>query len=255
MFESVTSGACWWCGQPADSREHRHKRADLAREFGPGPYLGKDAVVRGRESVLRDIQGPKSDLAKFHKTICSRCNNERSQPLDLAYDRLTSFLRERERRVLGSRSFDLRDIYGPAWADQRHNVLRYYAKHAACRLADNDLAVPVQVRAYLDDGERPDCMKFDCEIREDIATMVRGLGEQRIGDGSLWIGDLWTMQSRSSGEISSAESFLGYRWFRMYWAIGEDVAGFEEPFADPVVSMRVGYSIDPDEIRARVDRG
>jgi hypothetical protein len=50
-------GRCWWCGAAADSREHKHKKTDLAREFGSGPYIGASAVVRAFEGKLRQVQG------------------------------------------------------------------------------------------------------------------------------------------------------------------------------------------------------
>jgi hypothetical protein len=40
-------GRCWWCGAVADSREHKHKKTDMTREFGVGPYVRDSGVVRG----------------------------------------------------------------------------------------------------------------------------------------------------------------------------------------------------------------
>lgn len=175
---------------------------------------------------------------KFSKTMCRRCNNDRSQPIDQAYDRLCAFLHDREQRILSNRIFDLRQVYGSDWSEQRHNVLRYYAKHAACRIANNKLSVPDQVREYIGGGRPPNCMKFDCEIREDISTMANDLRRDDIPDGSLWNGALIVMKSQSSGDISGANSFYGYRWFRMYWGIDESWSGFEEPFTEPIVVLK-----------------
>jgi hypothetical protein len=51
---------CWWCGNAADSGEHKYKKADLVREFGKGPYKGAKELVRVIEGQLKIIQGPNS---------------------------------------------------------------------------------------------------------------------------------------------------------------------------------------------------
>lgn len=35
-------GRCWWCGDPATTGEHKFKRSDLKRSFGPGAWRGAD---------------------------------------------------------------------------------------------------------------------------------------------------------------------------------------------------------------------
>jgi hypothetical protein len=51
-------GTCWWCGNTADSREHRFKRTDIEREFGRGPYLGHlPAELLIRSAQVRILPG------------------------------------------------------------------------------------------------------------------------------------------------------------------------------------------------------
>jgi hypothetical protein len=40
------SGRCWWCGVPADSREHKYKKSDLIRQYGSGPWTGDQRPQR-----------------------------------------------------------------------------------------------------------------------------------------------------------------------------------------------------------------
>jgi hypothetical protein len=42
----LVQGSCWWCGAPADSREHKLKRSDLVREYGTPPYGGMRTLAR-----------------------------------------------------------------------------------------------------------------------------------------------------------------------------------------------------------------
>jgi hypothetical protein len=46
-YEELEDGACWWCGSPADSREHKLKRSDLVREYGRPPYAGHADLLLG----------------------------------------------------------------------------------------------------------------------------------------------------------------------------------------------------------------
>jgi len=38
---AVPGPGCWWCGAPADSREHKFKKSELRLNNGPGPWRGE----------------------------------------------------------------------------------------------------------------------------------------------------------------------------------------------------------------------
>jgi 5-methylcytosine-specific restriction endonuclease McrA len=93
-------GDCWICGAPADSAEHRIKKADIVRAYGKGPYKGDSAPVHFRDGIQTAIQGPRSERIKYQKSLCHACNTTRTKPLDEAYDRLMSWLVANEKIVL-----------------------------------------------------------------------------------------------------------------------------------------------------------
>lgn len=226
---------CWWCREAeADSREHKLKRTDLVRQFGPGPFK---ELISQREGKARFVQGPNSSLVKFKATMCATCNNRRSQPLDQAYDQFTAYLTDHERHVLSSRSVDLRAIYGRGWEDGRDALLRYLAKHAGCRLAENSVEVPLSIREYLDGGPEPCAeLALEFEIRADIARLSR----TDLAEGSMWLGDLLFTDFDSDGNPLVIESHYGNRWLRVVWGIGGDLAGYPWPFRTPVQSVPHG---------------
>jgi hypothetical protein len=49
-MNKVSPDPCWWCGVPADSREHKFKRRDLIREHGQAPYV-RGATLGGVGAV------------------------------------------------------------------------------------------------------------------------------------------------------------------------------------------------------------
>jgi hypothetical protein len=143
-------GSCWWCGAVADSREHKYKRTDLARIFGPGPYVGDAAVVRGVAGLSLQVQGPKSGEVKFPPVLCATCNNARSQPFDSAYDAFTEFITQQETPILQTRRFRFSEVYGAEWRSAKENLAKYYVKHIGCRLADAGIRVERPMLDYLD---------------------------------------------------------------------------------------------------------
>lgn len=237
--------ACWWCGSPADSREHKLKKSDLVREFGR-PFSERPLRVReGREET---IQGPGSDLVKFSATLCAPCNNARSQPFDRAYDRFAAYLVERGRHILASRLIDLRAIYGHDWEKESCNLFRYLVKHIGCRLADNDVEVPGSLRCFLDGGPKPDAdLALEIEIRSDIAEISRsGLA------GGLGLGDVLLTDFDGNGHATVIESHFDYRWLRFAWGVGSELEGYPLPFGGPILRLPVARSLPAGELRRQI---
>lgn len=245
-------GECWWCGAVSDSAEHRHKRTDLVREFGRGPYQGQQAPVRVRSGAAPlGFRSPKSEEVKFEKSLCGACNNNRSQPSDRAYDIFASFVRAEESVILKERRFRLSDIYGAAWPTRRDDLLRYYVKHVGCRLAEADIVVLPQLRDFLH-GAALSCLTFDIEIRSDIATLTKILGRRDGGMPSLWQGDLRAQLNRHTGEIGQVASFVGYRWLRVNWLYDEGITRPEHPFSVDRVELPAAHNVHPLKVRTHL---
>lgn len=240
------SGTCWWCGRRADSREHKYKRTDLARIYGHGPYRGESGPARyGGGGHERSIQGPNSNEAKFDPNLCARCNNERSQPMDQAYDRFIDFVDERARTIISTRGFSWADVFGERWVSGSRGVKQYYVKHAGCRLADAGLEVPREMIRFLD-GARPRPRGVDMwlEIRLDIAALNEWIDE------GLWLGDVRYWRSEETGTITRVQSFTGYKWLRLNYYVDLMLPGTAN-FDTMVVDLPADYNIPPDEVRAR----
>ena len=212
-------GSCWWCSALADSREHKYKRTDLVRIFGPGPYVGDAAVVRGVAGLSRQVQGPKSDEVKFPPALCATCNNARSQPFDSAYDAFTEFITQQETQILQTRRFRFSEIYGATWRTAKENLAKYYVKHIGCRLADAGIRVEQPMLDYLDGrSHRLSGLQMRFGIQGGILALTEHMRSH--GDsfgGGLWMGDLVCMYSPSTGSISEVEGDLGYCWLGLYY--------------------------------------
>lgn len=144
---SIEARTCWICGNPANSREHKFKRTDVAhsgKTWAPAdqPYFISD---RG----WRRIQGPDSQLVKFEKILCQSCNTTRTQPFDRAYDRFTEWVNQKGADLLGYTEIDFTEIYGAYFHLGVLNLLKYFAKHLGCRVASDNYGLPPNLAASL----------------------------------------------------------------------------------------------------------
>jgi hypothetical protein len=239
-------GLCWWCGATADSREHKYKRTDLTRTFGPGPYVGDAAIVRGVDGMSRQVQGPKSDELKFPPVLCATCNNARSQPFDFAYDLFTEFVTQYGDRILRDRTFRLSDVYDGTWRTAKDDLAKYYVKHIGCRLADAGIKVEQPILDYLDGRSRH---LSGLQMRFGIHGGILAINEHLKTHGDsfergLWMGDLMCMYSPSAGSVSEVEGDLGYRWLGLYYIydirINRDRGSFQRN------RVKLAYSVPMD---------
>ena len=169
-------GTCWWCGAPANSREHKYKRSDLVREFGNPPYYGLRQLSRLSGDDRHQAQGPNSSIFQFAACLCSACNGARSQPLDAAWDQLTSYLAKNEEAILTTHRIDLAEIFGSNWKQGALGVGRYVAKHMICRQI-SELPGPLRmdrpVLDFLDGGPWPDAFQMELCVDLGVVEMLR----------------------------------------------------------------------------------
>lgn len=78
---------------------------------------GEGLVWFGDDDLHRDLQGKgalKRDrykILKFQKSLCSTCNNARSQPFDRAYDKLADYLTGHDTSIYRRGSVPLYQVY------------------------------------------------------------------------------------------------------------------------------------------------
>jgi hypothetical protein len=239
---------CWWCGNPADSQEHKYKKADMGRLFGKGPYKGDDALVRVVEGKERTVQGPNSKELMFKANLCQICNNQRSQPFDLAYDRFIGHVETNSSTILGSKQISFSAIFGPDWQVGRENVIRYYVKHIGCRLAETGIRVETQVLDYLDGKSPLRHIEMDFEIREDIVAMEKKLLSEQLVEGGVWIGNGMADHHPSTGSYSRFYSHVGYRWLRLNYQYDDSFTSQFNVSPADLLTLGTGFSVDPASI-------
>jgi hypothetical protein len=214
-YQVPFDGNCWWCGATADSREHKFKRTDLTRMWDD-----EDGLMWGsRGPRLTRVRSPRSQVAKFAANLCQRCNNERSQPFDVAYDKFAEYVWNNTDLLWRSRYLDMEVIYGRDRPTGVVDLARYVAKHLGCRMSTDGYAVPASVIAFLDGSPlMPDVQMCLFKERE-RRRIERRLRREDIDGRGLWIGPAAGYVSKSrqvltlySSTLIIAHVGVMYRW-------------------------------------------
>lgn len=148
-FQIPHAGVCWWCGNVADSAEHKFKASDLRKIAGASTRRPEDVYKSSSsfQGALRSLN--KGSQIKWGKNLCQRCNNETSQPFDLAYDQFVDYLLGNFETLYKSKGLDWADIYGVDWQDKARCLSRYLVKQLGCMMATAQLPVPKEVIDFL----------------------------------------------------------------------------------------------------------
>jgi len=272
----VRPGICWWCQtNPADSREHKLKRSDLVREYGPPPYADERLLTRFSADGRHQISGPNSSLFKFGPSMCSDCNNTRSQAFDNAWSTFTAYLAEYESEIIQNRTLDLGFAFGSEWRLVGANVARYLVKHAICRMIDT-LPGPLRFEAdlidFLDGGPFPESMQLEARLDLGVVEMLKvtrrapAVDPRAAEAGFLNLGGVGVGRARD-GTWHTPQSTVYYRWLVLGWRIGDggpvnpfaqrrvELAESDELFGPAVREFLVATAEVPGEILERLPPG
>ena len=182
---------CWICGAQANSAEHKIKKSDLIRSYGRGPYSGANAPVHLIDQTQTNIRGPKALKLKYKPSLCTTCNNQRSQPWDLAYDQFIAWVLENEDLVLRRRLLDFADIFGPAFPELQLSLFKYFVKSLGCRFVDAAIQVPEDLVSLLPKEHFVTALKISFSVNEDLLLLPKASRDTWLakGDMGAWNGE------------------------------------------------------------------
>lgn len=126
---------CWICGAPATTGEHKSKQSDLRAVLGKPtqarPFYYHDKNVRNRP-----IGSYRGDFLKSQSRLCAPCNNQRTQPHDLAWEQMSEWLRTRTPRIRPGDFVRADRIYPLGATREMRNVQLYFTKLTGCHLVE-----------------------------------------------------------------------------------------------------------------------
>jgi hypothetical protein len=174
------------------------------------------------------VRSTKSKPLKFEASMCDRCNNQRSQPHDNAYDRFISWVLENEQQVWSDRCIDLPAALGTNWEDEALNLLRFWVKHICCRVheanpTDFSKLIPPDTIPFLDGGALPRSFSFELWVEPAWLRFCEYGG----ADDPLWVRPLLYDHLFSSATPAASgitQSVWRYGWLSMGWVYGDGVS-------------------------------
>lgn len=126
---------CWICGDDATTGEHKTKQSDLRDVLGK-PSQSRPFYYHDKSTKNRPIGSYKGDFLKSQSLLCTRCNNQRTQPHDRAWEQMSDWLRT---RIPPARSGDIvraDRIYPLGATQEMRNVHLYFTKLTGCHLVE-----------------------------------------------------------------------------------------------------------------------
>ncbi len=133
---------CWICGASANSGEHMIKASDLKSLFR---HVDQRSPLYLHTGLRRNLAVPgiKSSLLKHQARLCSRCNNERTQPHDRAWSTLSQYLQTRRPPIRPGMRVRLGDIFPGKVSQSMLAVHLYFLKLFGCIATDRCIPLPI----------------------------------------------------------------------------------------------------------------
>lgn len=133
---------CWICGNDANSGEHLIKASDLKSLFG---HVTQQAPLYFHTDQKRNqpIAGIKSNKLKYKALLCARCNNERTQPHDRAWEHLSTYLRQRQPPIRPGMVVRLNRAFPGSVSKAMLGVHLFFVKLFGCLISENNIPINI----------------------------------------------------------------------------------------------------------------
>lgn len=122
------------------------KASDLKATFG---HVTQKSPLFFHTDQKRNqpIGGIKSDKLKYQSRLCARCNNERTQKHDRAWETLSKYLRERQPSIRGGMLVRLDRPFPGSVSKSMLAVHLYFLKLFGCLIVDNHIPIHIDTFA------------------------------------------------------------------------------------------------------------
>lgn len=143
-----TTGKCWICGDPADSREHRTKRSDLKSIAGT-PTQADPLFMHTDQRRNRRVGSLNADALKFTSRLCHYCNTTRTQAHDCAWQHFSESLRFRQLPMAAGQLVRTNAIFPYDTRRFMRDVHLYIVKLFGCMVMDGDVH-SIDIKTFAD---------------------------------------------------------------------------------------------------------
>lgn len=146
MTKTDKNQNCWICGEPAGTSEHKIKNSNVRSMFSEvtqnNPLYYNDN--QGRKNLK--IGSTKNRLLTWPDTLCSKCNNERTQPHDKAWYSLFNTIYNRKPLIQKGTIIRTNLIFPYKTRQKMLRVHLYFVKLFGCRIIDEE--IPIDIKGF-----------------------------------------------------------------------------------------------------------
>ncbi len=163
---------CWICGEEATTGEHRIKHSDLKSLY---PNISQDDPLYHRRDGInqKPIGSLKSDYLKSDALICAKCNNERTQKFDMAWQKISNYLQINWNKIINDGAINLLEVFPEDTIDNMTYVQLFFVKIFGCKIEESEATISLASfsESLLNELEHQDIY---CSIRDsDVETVGR----------------------------------------------------------------------------------
>lgn len=138
---------CWICGNDGTTGEHKSKRSDMRAVFGK-PTQTEPLYLHDRKNRNRRIGSLDNKRLKSNARLCPKCNNERSQPYDRAWEYMSNKLRIQQPPIVAGSSIRANKIFTYNTRVHMVEVHLFFVKLFGCHIAEAN--IPIDVSGFAD---------------------------------------------------------------------------------------------------------
>lgn len=136
---------CWICKDgPAVTNEHKIKNSNYLLVFGK--VTQKDPLYYNDNQRRKNykIGGTKNVLLTWQDTLCSECNNKRTQPHDIAWDSLLEAIYNRKPAIQKGTIICADRIFDYKTRQKMLNVHLYFVKLFGCLIINEKIPIDIK---------------------------------------------------------------------------------------------------------------
>ncbi len=232
---------CWICGDIANSGEHKIKKSSLVKMYKNDFDKKTMLYCNENNNTVNKLPEANSKKLKYLNTICSYCNNSRTQNFDIAYDIFFNYCLLNKEMILRRRMIDFFDVYGESFPKLQTDLFKYFVKLFGCDLHANGNKVPQDLINLLDKSHFKTGLKISFAINET---------NYYLNNNIMGIGTLSTTQENlilKNIDIYKWSTYFSYIQI-CYWYCTEVNGPFGEPWIADKRFLYLGYTNNQLEV-------
>ena len=185
---------CWICNGSGDTGEHLIKASDMKLLF---PDISQKGPAYKHTHDKKNIQigSRKSNQLKSKALICALCNNQRTQPHDIAWENLSYYLYSNWSAINRTGFVDLETALSGSFEESSKFLQLYFLKLFGCLLIEskNKMLADAFAKSIMDEVSHDDVYLFFVKTKDFIGKSCVGISDLNavFFDGNKLIRAAW----------------------------------------------------------------